>query len=120
LVKANPASSSSTDALAPAEGDDTAPAIDETPRPSSLHEESRSLVEARSALRRGDTAGAQRKLNEMGERFPDGVLAQEREALAIEALHRSGRRAAASARASAFLRAHPTSPHATKIRSFLK
>ncbi|HSO00162.1 MAG TPA: outer membrane protein assembly factor BamD, partial [Candidatus Nanopelagicales bacterium] len=89
-------------------------------RASRLREESRVLGEARDALRRGDAAGALQKLEEVRTRFPDGVLTQEREALAIEALYRSGSRAAASARAAAFLRAWPTSPHATRIQGFVQ
>lgn len=89
-------------------------------RASRLREESRSLGDARAALRRGDAASALEKLDAMGGRFPDGVLGQEREVLAIEALARAGQRTAASARAAAFLQAHPTSPHATKVRGFLQ
>ncbi|HVK68511.1 MAG TPA: outer membrane protein assembly factor BamD [Polyangium sp.] len=89
-------------------------------RASRLREERTELGDARAALRAGDTAGAFQKLEAMGDRFPSGTLAQEREALAIEALARAGQSAAASERAAAFLRAHPTSPHATKIRGFLR
>jgi predicted Zn-dependent protease len=89
-------------------------------RASRLREESRSLGDARAALRRGDAASALEKLDALGGQFPEGVLAQEREVLAIEALAGAGQRAAASARAAAFLQAHPTSPHATKVRGFLQ
>lgn len=89
-------------------------------RASRLREENQLLGDARSALRGGDPAEALKKLDAAGGRFPDGVLAQEREVLAIEALAKSGQRAAASARATAFLAAHPTSPHATKVRSFVQ
>jgi len=89
-------------------------------RASRLREENQLLGEARSALRGGDAASALEKLDAASSRFPAGVLAQEREVLAIEALAKSGQRAAASARASAFLAAHPTSPHATKVRSFVQ
>lgn len=89
-------------------------------RASRLREESRSLGDARAALRRGDAASALEKLDALGGQFPEGVLAQEREVLAIEALARAGQRAAASERAMAFLQAHPTSPHATKVRGFLQ
>lgn len=89
-------------------------------RASRLREENQLLGDARSALRGGDPAEALKKLDAAGGRFPDGILAQEREVLAIEALAKSGQRAAASARATAFLSAHPTSPHATKVRSFVQ
>lgn len=89
-------------------------------RASRLREENRMLGDARAALRNGDSASALKKLEAMGGQFPDGVLAQEREVLAIEALARAGNRSAAAARAAAFLKAHPTSPHAKKLRGFLQ
>jgi hypothetical protein len=89
-----------------------------TERESRLRDERRMLGEARNVLRGGQAAQAIQKLDEMRERFPDGVLAQEREALAIEALARTGRREAAAARAEAFLRAYPKSPHRQRIESF--
>jgi hypothetical protein len=49
-------------------------------------------------------------------RFPDGILLQEREALTISALAELGRSSEASARARAFLRAFPQSPHAERVR----
>jgi hypothetical protein len=89
-------------------------------RTTRLREERRMLEEARDTLRRGDASGALQKLDQARIRFPGGVLVQEREALGIEALHSSGQRAAASARAAAFLRAYPQSPHATRMQSFLQ
>jgi predicted Zn-dependent protease len=89
------------------------------PVASRLREESRALGEAREALRSGDAEGAIERLDALGNRYPDGILAQEREALAIEALYRVGKRDAAQTRAAAFLRAYPSSPHATKIRALL-
>lgn len=89
-------------------------------RASRLREESRVLAEARGALRGGDPASALEKLDAALGRFPDGILLQEREVLAIEALARSGQGSAASERAAAFLRTYPTSPHATKVRGYVK
>lgn len=107
---------------APAAADTEAPSgaasITPTERASRLREESRLLSEARDALRRGDSSGALRKLDEARTRFPGGVLAQEREALTIEALYRGGQRAAAASLAASFLRAYPNSPHATRIQGF--
>jgi len=88
------------------------------PAPSRLAAEGRAVVEAKRALRAGDAASALRLLEAAGRTFPDGALGQEREALAIEALDRAGQREAARARAHAFLRAYPTSPHATNVRRF--
>lgn len=94
------------------------PGADETSREDRLLEESRRLTEARGALRRGEVAQALDQLEELRRAFPAGVLGQEREALTIEALARSGRRAEAEARARAFLAQNPTSPHASRVKSY--
>jgi outer membrane protein assembly factor BamD (BamD/ComL family) len=88
-------------------------------RESRLREESVAVVEIRGALRGGDPLGALRLLDQARSRFPDGALTQEREALAIEALAKSGQRAAASQRAAAFLRAFPRSPHAADVKLYV-
>ena len=92
-----------------------APPVDRETR---LREESRLLGEARDALRRGDAPGALGLLDQLRARFPGGSLSQEREMLSIEALSRSGRRADAAARASAFLRAYPESPFGARVQTF--
>jgi len=81
-----------------------------------LKEETTLIRDARQALRQGDAARSLRLLDECRRLFPHGVLEQERERLAIEALGKSGRTSEASARAAAFLRRHPDSPHADEIR----
>jgi hypothetical protein len=83
-----------------------------------LRDEIRMVSETREALRRGDASRALVLTEQMRTRFPGGVLVQEREALAIEALARSGRRADASARAAAFLRAYPKSMLAERVQTF--
>jgi len=91
-----------------------------TPAPSPatrLREETTLIRDARQALRAGDAARALRVLDECRRLFPAGVLQQERERLAIEALSKDGRAAEASARATAFLRKYPDSPHAGEIRA---
>lgn len=50
-------------------------------------------------------------LNRHRQVFPHGVLAQEREVLAIEALRNAGNSAAAARRADSFKAAHPDSAH---------
>lgn len=50
-------------------------------------------------------------------RFRGGVLAQEREVIAIEALRKLGRQAEADARAEAFERSFPNSAHRRKLES---
>lgn len=88
-------------------------------RESRLREENALLGQARGALRGGDPGRALQILEEARKKFPGGVLGQEREAVAIEALARSGAREAASARAAAFIKAHPSSPHAARLQAFV-
>ncbi len=87
-------------------------------RETRLREESQLVAEARAALRSGDAAGALAKLGALSAKIPGGVLGQEREALAIEALARSGRRDEARARARAFVAAHPSSTLAERVAAF--
>jgi hypothetical protein len=89
-------------------------------RETMLWEEGRLVGEARDSLRRGDATAALVQLEQIRTRFPGGSLAQEREALAIEALARSGQHAAASARATAFLHAYPTSTLAERVQGFVR
>lgn len=53
------------------------------------------------------------------EHYPRGVFAQERDALAIEALLRAGDTDAARGLAKSFVSAHPNSPHAHRFRETL-
>ena len=48
--------------------------------------------------------------------FPDGVFAQERDALAVEALLRAGDLDRARTRAEQFIERYPSSPHAHRFR----
>ena len=87
---------------------------------SRLAEESRVIIEARRALHAGDFTTALRLLDAAAAGFPSSTLAQEREALAIQALSRSGQREAAARRASAFLAKYPESPHAADLKAFTR
>jgi outer membrane protein assembly factor BamD (BamD/ComL family) len=91
-----------------------------TERETMLREENQQMSDARAAMRRGDAPRALVLLEQVRARFPGGMLVQEREALAIEALARSGRRGDASARAAAFLRAYPTSMFAERVQAFAR
>lgn len=82
--------------------------------------ESRRVAEARRLLRSGRGREALAALDAVARDFPSGALAQEREALAIEALRGSGRVAEARARAAAFLARYPVSPHASSVRRALE
>jgi len=88
----------------------------ETTRASQLREESAMILGARRVLRAGDPARALALLDAARTRFAEGGLVQEREALTIEALVRSGQRALATKRAEAFLRAYPKSPHGADVK----
>jgi hypothetical protein len=89
------------------------------PRRTSLAAEAALLQKARSELRAGATGAAFATLEASRQKFAAPELDQEREALAIELLHRSGQEGAASARARAFLQRYPESPHGSRIKSFL-
>jgi outer membrane protein assembly factor BamD (BamD/ComL family) len=58
-------------------------------------------------------------LEEARYRFPSGVIPQEREALAIEALVQLGQHAEAALRAAQFERSYPNSPHAARVRALV-
>ena len=88
----------------------------ENARASQLREESEMILGARRVLRAGDPLRALTLLDAARARFPEGILVQEREALSIEALVRSGQRALATKRAEAFLRAFPKSPHGADVK----
>lgn len=76
----------------------------------------RALVDrARSALSAGQPAAAIDAVDAHAARFPTGRLAEEREALAVQALARSGNTAAAKRRADAFRKAYPNSIFAPAV-----
>jgi hypothetical protein len=85
---------------------------------SQLREEATLLARARDELRAGALAAAFATLEAARRRFSAPELVQEREALGIELLHRSGETAAARQRARAFLERFPESPHAARVRGF--
>lgn len=85
-----------------------------------LREESSLLAAARAAVRRGDSRAALTSLEVARSRYPNGALLQEREVLTIEALAQNGQSEEASRRAAAFLRAFPSTPHAARVRAFVR
>ncbi|HEX9295501.1 MAG TPA: hypothetical protein VF881_06685 [Polyangiaceae bacterium] len=82
-------------------------------------QESWLVARAREALRAGQASAAFALLEQTRQRFPQGVLLQEREALTIEALVQLGQRRAALERASAFSRDYPTSPHRMRVQAIV-
>ena len=87
-------------------------------RASQLQAEAQALRNARAELRSGRLADAFATLEASRRQFSAPELYQEREALMIELLQRSGQVTAARERANAFLSRFPESPHAEQIRRF--
>jgi hypothetical protein len=87
-------------------------------RASQLEAEARALRDARAALKAGELSNAFATLEAAQRNFSVPELDQEREALMIELLQRSGHSDAASQRARAFLKLYPNSPHAGQVRPF--
>jgi hypothetical protein len=85
---------------------------------SQLKAEARALREARAELRSGQLTNAFATLEASRREFSAPELYQEREALMIELLYRSGQVAAAAQRAKAFLARFPESPHAGQVQQF--
>jgi hypothetical protein len=95
-----------------------APRVTAPDHQSQLKEEADLLRQARAKLRAGELANALELLDESKRRFAAPELYQEREALLIELLARTGRTTAAAERARVFLRSFPESPHADRLRAF--
>jgi hypothetical protein len=87
---------------------------------SSLAAEQALLDDAQRALSTGAAARALAALDRHAARWPKGLLAEEREALAIRALDADGQRAAARRRAAAFHAAWPASLFRTAVDDALK
>jgi hypothetical protein len=85
------------------------PARTEVPALSSLRAEREVLDRARSALSGGDATAALALLDRHTTEFPQALLAEEREALAVQALVIGGRYDEARARAARFRAAWPGS-----------
>ncbi len=85
-----------------------------------LAAESALLDIARTALARGEPDHALAAVGRHASQFPHGLLAEEREALAVKALAQSGRAADAHARANRFRARYPESLFSTAIDSSLK
>jgi hypothetical protein len=77
------------------------------------------LLQRAHALLAASPAEALTLTDEHVRRFPGGVLAQERELIAIEALLKLGRRRAATDRAASFLNAYPRSAHRSRVQALV-
>lgn len=96
------------------------PAPKVAPGPVAERESELSLVKrAHAALRAGQANQALSVVHRLEREYPRGVLAQEREVIAIEALAASGNAGAARTRAHGFLRYFPRSSHARRVRAIV-
>jgi hypothetical protein len=77
------------------------------------------LDAARSRLAAGDASGALAKLDDYSRTYPRGRLVLEAEVLRIDALAKSGQTDVAKKRAEVFLRRHPNSVLASRVRGYL-
>ncbi len=96
----------------------SAPSVVAAPEEDPLLAEARAVRAARDLLRSGDGEGALRDLRAAAKRFPNGTMVEEREALMIEALAKTGRGDEARERAQTFLRTRPSSPLAPRVAPF--
>lgn len=86
---------------------------------SSLSGEIAAFDRARAAFDAGDSDRALALVDAYEKRFPAGTFVQEAEVLRVQALSRKGDAAGARRAGQRFLAAHPTSPHAARIRAIL-
>jgi hypothetical protein len=84
-----------------------------------LTEELGALDHARLSLANGDARRALEELEAYDRRYPQGRLQIEAEVLRIDALAKVGHKDVARQRAEAFLRHHPNSVLATRVRAHL-
>lgn len=84
---------------------------------SSLAEETRLLERARRAVAQDDPTSALKLLGQSAERFPRGVLLEERMALQVVALCDAGRQDAGTRARTAFLRRYPRSALRARVSS---
>ena len=87
------------------------------PELSALAAELDLLRRARAAIDAGDGDAALALLGEHARMFAGGQLQQDRDILRVEALCAEGDATRARAAAAAFLRDHPGSPHAARVRT---
>ena len=108
-------------APAPAIASPRPPPAKPVARPSPLPADEPGLLDsALRAMRGGEFTRALEITSEHRRRHPNGVLGQEREVIAIEALVRLGRTADARAAADRFRASFPTSGHLLRIDSLLR
>jgi hypothetical protein len=97
-----------------------APETQDARRATRLAAEAAAVVAIRRTLVSGRPQDALRRLEQARVEFPDGALAQEREALTVRALWQADQKDAARSRGEAFLRVFPRSPQAAELRALLE
>jgi hypothetical protein len=103
-----------------ANGANGAPHDDSKPTSASpLAAELSALDTARAALAAGNPTAALSGLDAYAHNFPHGKLSLEAEVLRIDALAKSGQVAAAQKRAQAFMKRHPDSMLASRVRAYV-
>jgi hypothetical protein len=117
--KANEARGAATEARANRANDTPEESADTSPARETSESEASFLRRAQTTLN-GDPATALQMLEQHPARFPQGILMQERDVMAIDALARLGRMDEARARARAFAVRYPRSAHESRIASILK
>jgi hypothetical protein len=110
LPATDPGASADQGANATAPDPPSAESAKPAPAPAKAVSEAALLEQARRALN-GSPGYALQLANQHRARFPNGVLSQEREVIAIEALRRLHRNAEAEQRAAGFSKAFPGSAH---------
>ncbi|MEO6603476.1 MAG: hypothetical protein ABIQ16_26570 [Polyangiaceae bacterium] len=94
-----------------------APRLEPRPAAPALAAELSALDAARSSLKAGEPKAALIALDAYARNFPRGKLSIEAEVMRIDALAKSGQTAAARSRAEAFIKRHPDSVLASRVRS---
>jgi type IV secretory pathway VirB10-like protein len=110
-VASEPAPAAEPPSAPPSAAERSAPRAE---RRSNAELEADLLERARAALR-SNPAHAYALTSEHKLRFPGGVLAQEREVIAIDALRRLGKNDQAALRADSFAKSYPSSAHRHKL-----
>jgi hypothetical protein len=113
-----PLNAAADPALAPSVAPSAARTEAKPAAPAALADELSALDTARSALASGNATSALSDLDAYGRNFPHGKLSLEAEVLRIDALAKSGQTAAAKKRAEAFMKRHPDSVLASRVRAY--
>ncbi|HEX8791820.1 MAG TPA: tetratricopeptide repeat protein [Polyangiaceae bacterium] len=116
-VPASPATAASPPPAPVVTADVPAPTTALPAGPTTLDAEADLLRRADVARKGGDAAGALALLEQHRARYPNGILVEEREAERIVVLCALGRTDEARAAAGRFLRDHPRSPQAARVRA---